>query len=302
MAWLEVHQGLREHRKLYACADSLDVKPTLMLGMLVSFWLWALDNAQNGKLEGVSNRTIARAAMWPEKRADKLVSALIACGWIDQIDDILVIHDWDEYTGKLMDRREADRERKRKKKEEKRQNASGIPADAPGDSAGVPAEILGSSGEIPVLQYSTVSPDGDTTAPNSTTSVSPDGDTPVAFPVPGGPAIAPIDSRTIQEMYNALCPSLPTCRVLSDARRKAIGARLRAGYGRDDFQTLFMKAEASSFLRGGNKRNWAADFDWLIADANMAKVLDGKYDDRTPASTGQVQTSNPFRQMLQEER
>ena len=39
-------------------------------------------------------------------------------------------------------------------------------------------------------------------------------------------------------------------------------------------------AEASSFLKGQNSRNWSASFDWLIKDANMAKVLDGNYQDR----------------------
>ena len=52
MAWLEVHQELREHRKLYACADDLGVEPVTMLGMLISLWLWALDNVQDGNLAG----------------------------------------------------------------------------------------------------------------------------------------------------------------------------------------------------------------------------------------------------------
>ena len=48
-------------------------------------------------------------------------------------------------------------------------------------------------------------------------------------------------------------------------------------YTVDDFKKLFEKAEASDFLKGANDRNWSATFDWLIKDANMAKVLDGNY-------------------------
>ena len=48
----------------------------------------------------------------------------------------------------------------------------------------------------------------------------------------------------------------------------------------DEFKTLFEKAEASSFLKGKNSSNWSATFDWLIKDSNMAKVLDGNYDDK----------------------
>ena len=57
-------------------------------------------------------------------------------------------------------------------------------------------------------------------------------------------------------------------------------------YSLDDFRTLFEKAEASSFLKGANDRNWTASFDWLIKDANMAKVLDGNYDNRPAKKQG----------------
>ena len=66
---------------------------------------------------------------------------------------------------------------------------------------------------------------------------------------------------------------------MSDSRKKAIKARLRQ-YSIDDFKFLFEKAENSSFLKGANNRNWSATFDWLIKDSNMAKTLDGNYDDR----------------------
>lgn len=85
---------------------------------------------------------------------------------------------------------------------------------------------------------------------------------------------------TIRELYNSVCGSYPRLVKMSEARKKAVRARLRAGYTVDDFQRLFEMAEASSFLKGKNNRNWTATFDWLIADANMAKVLDGNYSDR----------------------
>lgn len=83
---------------------------------------------------------------------------------------------------------------------------------------------------------------------------------------------------TIRELYNSVCGSYPRLVKMSDARKKAINARLKTGYTLDDFQALFKKAEASDFLKGANKRNWSATFDWLICDSNMAKVLDGNYD------------------------
>lgn len=86
-------------------------------------------------------------------------------------------------------------------------------------------------------------------------------------------------AQQIMDLYNSICKSFPSVRSLSEARRKAIKARLKT-YTLDDFRKAFENAEASSFLKGSNDRNWAANFDWLIADKNMAKVLDGNYADK----------------------
>ena len=83
----------------------------------------------------------------------------------------------------------------------------------------------------------------------------------------------------VVRLYNDLCPSLPSVRTLSDKRKRDIKTRLKK-YTLDDFRKVFEKAEKSSFLRGDNERGFRASLDWLIKDGNMAKVLDGNYDDR----------------------
>jgi DNA-binding transcriptional regulator YhcF (GntR family) len=100
---------------------------------------------------------------------------------------------------------------------------------------------------------------------------------------------------TIRELYNSVCGSYPRLVKMSDARKKAINARFKTGYTLDDFQTLFEKAEASDFLKGANKRNWSATFDWLISDTNMAKVLDGNYDTRKEAVNDEPEPTNSVR-------
>ncbi|MDU7339341.1 MAG: phage replisome organizer N-terminal domain-containing protein [Clostridium sp.] len=91
---------------------------------------------------------------------------------------------------------------------------------------------------------------------------------------------SPCPYSDIQNLYSSVCVSYPKVTRLSEARKKAIKARWVSGYGLDDFKALFEKAEASSFLKGKNDRNWQANFDWLIKDANMVKVLDGNYDNK----------------------
>ena len=88
-----------------------------------------------------------------------------------------------------------------------------------------------------------------------------------------------IDYQKIANLYNDICISFPKITKLSDARKKSIKARLNT-YTIDDFTQLFTKAQASDFLKGKNNRNWQANFDWLIKDNNMVKVLDGNYDNK----------------------
>lgn len=88
-----------------------------------------------------------------------------------------------------------------------------------------------------------------------------------------------VSCQQIVDLYHSICKSYPKVRSLSDSRKKAIKARLKV-YSLEDFKTVFENAESSNFLKGSNDRNWSANFDWLIADKNMAKVLEGNYADK----------------------
>ena len=103
---------------------------------------------------------------------------------------------------------------------------------------------------------------------------------PGAAATPQQEEIERIPYAKVQKLYNDLCPKMAKCTVMSEARKRSIKARFGSGYKLEDFERLFTMAAQSSFLNGGNKRNFMANFDWLIRDANMAKVLDGNYADR----------------------
>ena len=138
MAWLQVHQTLKDHRKLFDAADQLEVEPPHMMGLLVSFWLWALDNAPTGSLVDITPRMISRAAQW-DGDPEKLAKTLIQAGWIDEKEDgTLEIHDWYEYAGKLIDQRQAEKERSRSRRAAAAASADASPDD-PTPTAGRPA-------------------------------------------------------------------------------------------------------------------------------------------------------------------
>lgn len=89
-----------------------------------------------------------------------------------------------------------------------------------------------------------------------------------------------INYTNIVNIYNDTCVSLPKVRLpLSETRKKTIKARLNS-YTIDEIKLAFEKAQASDFLKGANNKNWIASFDWILKDGNIAKVLDGNYDNR----------------------
>jgi hypothetical protein len=115
-AWIESHQTLRDHPKKDALAEALfsgsvpdDVADYAAVGLLQHLWWWALDYAQDGDISPFSDRQIARACRWSGDPAC-LVSALLSSGFLTED---RYLNDWHDYAGKLIERRERNRERMR---------------------------------------------------------------------------------------------------------------------------------------------------------------------------------------------
>lgn len=152
MAWIESHQEVGRHPKTKKLARLLGVSLPAAVGHLHYFWWWALDFAQDGTLEKYDGYDLADAMQW-DGDPDQLVEALISAGYIDDTDDGLMIHDWGEYAGKLLERRAKDRARKRAAAE-----AAGVPQNFRRRSDGNDEE----SGETPSASFVTNQP----TVPN----------------------------------------------------------------------------------------------------------------------------------------
>ena len=271
MAWIQVHQQLKDHRKLLTAADELGIEPPHMLGLLISFWLWALDNAPSGSLDGIGSRMMARAAQWSGD-PDAFVEALTTAGLLKSTPDGLEIHDWYEYTGKLLDRRESEKNRARRRRAAAAASSAGQPQDVRSTSAGRPPDGTQddrqtSCGRVEKSRVEQSRADKSI----EDTSSAPEGAPAAADPTP---------YKAIVELYHEICKSYPSLRNVSENRKKAIAASWKEyKHDLETFRELFTLAEASPFLKGKNPRNWAADFNWLMNSENMAKVLEGNYND-----------------------
>lgn len=89
--------------------------------------------------------------------------------------------------------------------------------------------------------------------------------------------------QQLADRYNAICTNLPRVVRLTDKRRRAVRLIYDKGYTPEQLDEVFRKAQSSSFCAGQNDRHWKADFDWLLNESNLVKVLEGKYDNPAAA-------------------
>lgn len=136
MHWIAVHEEvlgskLRGFRKKVKCSEAE------ALGILTYMWLWARKNTDITGLLGNTDRDDIACMLKPvlsdKLNADSVTNALVECGWLDEIDGELYIHDWEEwqsYWYTYLEKREKDKERKRLERA-RNKNKSEQAAEAP---------------------------------------------------------------------------------------------------------------------------------------------------------------------------
>lgn len=200
MAWIELHQAVWTHRKTFELAGILDLDDTYAAAHLIRLWTWALDNAPSGDLNGISDRAVAYGAGW-RGDAEAFVSALVDSGWLDAD---RCIHDWNEYAGRLIERRTANADRMRAAR------ATRVLPTNRGHSESVQSTCSARAGAtVP-----------DSTVPDST------GNTPVvpSFPEAGADA-PPTAAAALTGQANVLRGLSDEARELLDWHRECHGAR-----------------------------------------------------------------------------
>lgn len=126
MAWISVHEQI-EGLKLRELSKAIGCSPKEALGILVSLWLWGINNADcEGILKSADKTDIKDALSTGLSNGlspEKVVECLIDKKWIDEKSGVFILHDWDvwqEQWYKALNRRTYDASRKRE--ERKKQN------------------------------------------------------------------------------------------------------------------------------------------------------------------------------------
>lgn len=160
MAWISVHDHvmggkLRELSKEIGCSQEE------ALGILVSLWLWGLNNAdKDGRLVSADKDDVLEAfsARMLSRLKVNIVESLIKTRWMDEPEaGVLYIHDWDtwqEQWFKFQSQKEYDAKRKREERARKRRHPSSekpekpdSPSDCHGDSPADSPPDAGKNGD-----------------------------------------------------------------------------------------------------------------------------------------------------------
>ena len=83
----------------------------------------------------------------------------------------------------------------------------------------------------------------------------------------------------ILTLYHEICPSLPSVKVVTPQRKKAM-EELYALLGEDleAIKEYFQKCADTPFLCGKSKNGWRANLDFLLVPDKCAHIMEGKYD------------------------
>jgi phage replication O-like protein O len=99
--------------------------------------------------------------------------------------------------------------------------------------------------------------------------------------------------ETIKEMGGEVIQAwnganLSKCVQVSDGRKKHLMARLSDPFFSENWAAAIERVRESAFCNGHNDRKWKADIDWFLKPDSVARIMEGKYDNKTPTVSQKV--------------
>ncbi len=102
------------------------------------------------------------------------------------------------------------------------------------------------------------------------------------------PPISP--AMEMKDIWNEICgkAGLAEVKKMPSGRSSSLNKRLYEDFhsSLDEWRAYCQRIADSPFLTGNNDRGWKAEIDWVLKPANLAKIVEGKYDDATAQANG----------------
>lgn len=111
MAWIECHDTIWNHHKIYRLSSIINEPKFMVVGRLISLWHFVLQNAwRDSNLEPWGDDVIEQQSCWTGEKG-VFVRALRDAGFLDGF----VVHGWQKRAGRLVqDRRRNERRKHRR--------------------------------------------------------------------------------------------------------------------------------------------------------------------------------------------
>jgi hypothetical protein len=120
MAWMPVDQFLPSHPKTARLARELGWTPRYACGFLLELWGWAINHQPDGYIERADRAALAQGVRMSREELAKVTRALREVGWVDTAGpEQGRLHEWEEWGGKIVERRKADRVRQERNRAKK---------------------------------------------------------------------------------------------------------------------------------------------------------------------------------------
>ncbi len=94
----------------------------------------------------------------------------------------------------------------------------------------------------------------------------------------------------MKDIWNEICgkAGLAEVKKMPSGRSSSLNKRLYEDFhsSLDEWRAYCQRIADSPFLTGNNDRGWKGEIDWVLKPANLAKIVEGKYDDATAQANG----------------
>lgn len=304
MAWIESHQSLSRHRKTTRAVSILRVDRHKLIGHLHSLWWWAIDNVgSDGSLGDLTDDEVAQAAEWTQDAA-LFVGALSAAGFIDSDESGgRCLHDWYDYAGKYLCRREVNSERMRRARAAHEGDTVQRTCNARATHVQVEVEKMCGATNQPTNQPTVPTvpmPEHGDKEKDKYMSTAVPAVTPPADAV-ATPPVDPVHLDLAECLRNAILASKPDARVPSDLTRWATTARLmieRDHRTPDSIAAVIQYAQGDDFWRANvlSMDKLRTQFDRL--ELQMQRVVRGAR--ASPHRDGYDQAREAFAMLARE--
>jgi len=282
--WIKMRGNLWDDPRVARLCDLTDQPEAMVIGGL--YWLWSMadQHTEDGFLDGLTLRQVDR-----KTGIKGFGDALIAAGWLESDGESLRIPHFEEHNGSSAKKRI---QTARRVAEHKAGNAADVVLGAVGGESVTLETETGNA-----VSVTTALPREEKRREEEEEGGKPPVDSPKAGPPtpPAGQRLPDCPVGQVVDLYHEVLPELTRCRLMPDARRKAVVRRWRwvltsrrsdgshRARSADEalawLRRFFEQARASDFLMGRGKRSaghegWQCDLDFLMSDKGLKAVVE----------------------------